>query len=359
MLRDYDLAPDAQIVHVEVAQEAADLSPNLPLTPIELIRHIGNIDHLRAIVSGLDVVVVNGGGYMNDLWARPHRMRRLLAILAPAVVAVEQGKTIHFTANGFGPFSESAEMFASLFARMHSASFTCRDALGSPSWLRRIGVAENSIYLAPDDLLLVERDLACRPSRLNIPTSKDYLVVETYRPVQELEINMKSLLALQDSIGAEVVLLPMNRAHGGEDQAEALSRILPNSHLYPISSEGYLPVEDALHLISGARLTVTDRYHGLVAALGLSAPVVSIIRPVRGSLDYYYRKNAGALEWRLAPGSYTETDFIALEWANVPSNKNELDLLVQRQTQSYAASVQHFDRTRVARMNMVERIFAA
>ncbi|SFS00253.1 Polysaccharide pyruvyl transferase [Agrococcus baldri] len=359
MLEDYALAQSAEVVHVGVTQEVEDLPTDRSLAALEILRCVENLDALHRWISSVDALIVNGGGYINDLWARPHRLGRLVAILAPALVAAQQGKQVHFTANGFGPFSESFDFFASVLSRMPTATFTCRDDLGSAGWLRRLGIADDRIYLAPDDLLVLHPSIEKRTPRWRPPDPAGYLVLETYRPMEELEDNVGSLRALQADLDTSIVLLPMHRGHGGEDQAHALSGILPRAHVYPISDSGYLPIEDAVNIIRGARLTVTDRYHGLVAALGAASPVVSIIRPVRGSLDYYYRKNAGALAWRLAPGAYSEDDFIRLQWSEVPTTAKELEALVARQTEAYSASHAHFENTGAARGSLVRRIFSS
>lgn len=358
MLDRYDFAPGVTHHEVVVHSSAQELPLDRPVTPLEALRHVEDLAGLRARVAELDLVVVNGGGYINDLWAQPHRVQRLLAILAPAIVAAQLGKRVAFTANGFGPFGESAEFFASILGRMRDATFACRDALGSAQWLRRLGLRDADILLAPDDLMVMEQRITERSPSVERPSSP-YIVVETYRPAEELAANMARIRSLQEELGAELFLLPMNLAHGGEDQAKALAEMLPRATAYPLREQGLLPVEDALHLISGAAFTATDRYHGLVTALAGDSPVTSVIRPVRGSLDYYYRKNAGVLEWRLAPGSYDESDFIALDWADLPSTRAELEALTVRQQQAYAAGVTHFERARAARGALIERIFPA
>lgn len=358
VLDEYDLAADARHHEVVVRESAREIPLGRAATPLELLRHVDDLEGLREHLSALDLVVVNGGGYVNDLWAQPHRVQRLLAILAPAIVAAQMGKRVAFTANGYGPFVESAEFFASVLGRMKEATFTCRDALGSAQWLRRLGLRDADIALAPDDLMVMEATVARRTPSVERPANP-YIVVETYRPVEELEENMAAITSLQRDLDADVVLLPMNLAHGGEDQAAALASMLPRATAYPIRDRGLLPIEDALHLISGAAFTATDRYHGLVSALAGDAPVTSVIRSVRGSLDYYYRKNAGVLEWRLAPGSYDESDFVALDWSDLPRDAATLEVLTRRQQEAYASSAEHFRDTRAARQALIERIFPA
>lgn len=79
-----------------------------PITGLEVLALLRNEAALRVAIEPLDVLVVNGGGYLNELWARPHRQMRLLQILAPAMLAAEMGKRVVFSANGIGPFSASS-----------------------------------------------------------------------------------------------------------------------------------------------------------------------------------------------------------------------------------------------------------
>ena len=313
LMSDYcpDLEPRIVAVELDELPEGRGLTER-PITGMEVLALLRNEDEVRSALERVDVLVVNGGGYLNELWARPHRQMRLLQILAPAMLAAEMGKRVVFSANGIGPFADSLDSMANLLAGLPTATLTVRDRLYSPMWARRLGVAEDRLRHAPDDLLLIHESLRARELRIGEAPRRPYVVVETYQPVDQLRADLarwRSFVAcMADRHGCDVVFLPLHLGTGGVDQALLLHDELGLPWV-DIREVGYLPIEDAVALVSGAELVISGRYHALVLALAAGTPVLSVVREVAGDLGYYYSKNAGVLR-ASRPGGARELDYL-------------------------------------------------
>src|SRR5262245_50601607 len=73
---------DVRLVDVRFRPGTVAEDRNLSfLTPVEILRALDNFDEISEAVNGLETLYVNGGGYLNSLWTRPHRIERLLQIL--------------------------------------------------------------------------------------------------------------------------------------------------------------------------------------------------------------------------------------------------------------------------------------
>lgn len=303
---------------VEVVDVRIDLAGEVglpPSNPVDILNRVLNLEEVASAIEQIDALVVSGGGFVNGLWAKPHRIERLLSIFVPALVASRSGVPIVFTGNGYGPFGEHEEFFFALLNSLRNVTFGARDSLYSCAELRRLGVPESSIVEVPDDLFLIHPSLMARESSVSF--EEDYLVLETYQPVQYLrehEASLRSFAArVAEHHGLEVVFLPFHRGQGGVDQADYLAEILGTSIFYDLREQGFLPVEDAVGIISGARLVVASRYHAQVVALSVGTPVVTVLRDVLGDKRYYYGKCRGLLD-RVMDGAavddslYLQTD---------------------------------------------------
>ena len=297
--RSYLSDVEVTIVEVELRPEAARRAQTgYVFTPLELVGLVINADRIREALESVDVLVVNGGGYFNDLWAMPHRIERLMKILAPILIADQMNMRIVFTGNTFGPFDASRELFASLLTGLKRATFGCRDALSSPATLRALGIREDQIVNVPDDLYLVNDALLARPPTTLRPEG-EYIVMETYLPVEYLRNNRSHFehfsSAMKENHGLDIVFLPFHLDHGGVDQAEYLAGILPHFRYIDIRESGYLRLEDAVDVIRNAKMVVSTRYHALVVALGCETPIVNVLKDVLGDKRYYYNKSFGMI----------------------------------------------------------------
>lgn len=335
-LSDYNI----NIVEVKLINENSNyIKDDYTLTPIEMLSMISNYNELREKIENVDVLIVNGGGYFNGLWSMPHRIVRLIKIIAPILIANQLNKKIMFTGNSYGPFAKDSEFFASLFNVLTNVTFGCRDNLYSPMWARQVGVKDIDIKNIPDDLFLINDRILAQQITTSV-ISKDYIVMETYLPLDFIKDNINYFKdfsnKMHERYGLEIVFLPLNLEHGGMQQAVYLNEVLDNYEYVDISKKGYLPIQDAVEVIKNAKLVVSSRYHALVVALGTETPTISVLKDVMGDKRYYYNKNCGMLRLALNGTNFDERYYLRLDYLEtldfIANNFNEI---IEKQKKNY------------------------
>ncbi|MDQ0160551.1 polysaccharide pyruvyl transferase family protein [Alkalibacillus salilacus] len=316
---DYLMDFNLEIRSVLLAEEFKNYTnTNYAFTPIEIISMINNYDELLNEMRNVDVLIVNGGGYFNSLWSKPHRLERLVKIIAPILIANQLGKEIAFTGNSYGPFEDDVNFFSSILGSLNNVTFGCRDDLYSPIWARQAGIVDKNIKKIPDDLLFINNNLKKWPKNYNIECD-NYIVMETYLPLDYLEENIEKFRTfttlMYNKYGVKTVFLPLHLGNGGLEQAEFLSKHLDYFEYVDISEKGYLPIQDSIEIIQNATFLVCSRYHSFVLALENETPTMSVLKEVMGDKRYYYNKNAGVLNLVLNNTGFDEryylgTDFI-------------------------------------------------
>ncbi|SFE55461.1 polysaccharide pyruvyl transferase family protein [Alteribacillus iranensis] len=335
-LNDYNV----NIVEVKLKNENSNcIKDEYTLMPIEILSMISNYDELREKIEDIDVLIVNGGGYFNGLWSMPHRIVRLIKIISPILVANQLNKKIMFTGNSYGPFAKDSEFFATLFNALSNVTFGCRDNLYSPMWARQVGVKDIGIKNIPDDLFLINDRILAQQITTSVK-SKDYIVMETYLPLDFIKENINYFKDFSNKIferyGLEIVFLPLNLEHGGMQQGVYLNEVLDNYEYVDITKKGYLPIQDAVEIIRNAKLVVSSRYHALVVALGTETPTISVLKDVMGDKRYYYNKNCGMLRHALNGTDFDERFYLRLDYLEtldfITENFNEI---VEEQKKNY------------------------
>lgn len=309
------------------------------LTPMDILREIENIDEVTAAVADMDMLYINGGGYFNSLWTQPHRIERLVQIIAPALVAATMNIPVVFTANGYGPFRGDTEFFASLFGSLPNARFGARDTILSPHWLNQAGVRPERIYTLPDDLLFLDERLA--PKR-ELQAGR-YVVIETYLPTDFIADNFSHFerfaQRMTNEQGLRVIFVPFNLGHGGVDQGQLLAERLDGVEMFDITDRGYLPIEDAVALVRDAELVISSRYHAVILALSVGTPFVSVLKDVLGDKQYYYGKNVGALEGVLEGQPHDLRDYFFMDYvAGLNAVVDDFVGITRRQRETHSAA---------------------
>lgn len=309
------------------------------LTPMEIVREIENIDEVTAAVADMDMLYINGGGYFNSLWTQPHRIERLVQIIAPALVAATMNIPIVFTANGYGPFRGDTEFFASFFGSLPNARFGARDTILSPYWLNQAGVHPERIYTLPDDLLFLDERLV--PKRE--AQAGRYVVIETYLPTDFIADNFahfeRFAQRMADEHGLRVIFVPFNLGHGGVDQGQLLAERLNCVEMFDITDRGYLPIEDAVALVRDAELVISSRYHAVILALSVGTPFVSVLKDVLGDKQYYYGKNVGALKGVLEGQPHDPRDYFFMDYVEgLNAVVDDFVGITRRQRESHSAA---------------------
>ena len=177
----------------------AEESKTRILTPIDILHNLLNYDEIASVMSNLDVLIVNGGGYFNSLWSMPHRIERLSKIIAPILVANNLNKKIVFTGNSYGPFTKDAEFFGCAFNALKNSVIGSRDNLLSPMWASQIGINKDRMEFIPDDFFIVNEKLINKDVRKPIKLER-YIVMETYLPIDFIKNNIRLFKKFSRSI---------------------------------------------------------------------------------------------------------------------------------------------------------------
>lgn len=330
---------NVDIVEVQLKDDFKVASEDRILTPIDILHNLSNYNELVSSIKEIDVLIVNGGGYINSLWSMPHRINKLIKIFAPILLANQFNKKIIFTGNGYGPFTGDFEFFGCILNSLDNVVFGARDNLYSPMWVGQIGMARSVLEFIPDDLFIVNDKLIKRKPRTKIALEK-YIVMETYLPLGYLQENIDSFKEFSRDIhikyGLNILFLPFNLKQGGMDQAIYLDSKLENFKYYDIRTIGYLPIEDTIELIKNAELVISSRYHALVMALSVRTPVVSVLRDVLGDKRYYYNKNYGMLKQVLNGNEFDERDYLRLDYLEALNFvSRHFEKIINVQSQNY------------------------
>ena len=293
-------------------------------SPFDLLEFTKNIDPIQQSIDELDVMLVNGGGYFNNLWYSWSRKADLFKIIIPLLIANNAKKNIFFMGNGYGPFDDSSEFFKCIFNSINNVQYGCRDNLLSLGYMTSLGVDSQRIKLIPDDLLVVNNEMLQKTinTKVKLPF-ENYILLETYLPLKDLKKNTGIIQdfakKMYDYWGLSIVFVPFQNKEGGEYQGKFLKSILPDVrfYLYDINIHGIVDIYELLNLIRNSNIVLGTRYHSLVLALGQNKPVISIIKKVKGDFRYYYNKNYGVLSMVMNNQSFNYKYFLRLNFYEV------------------------------------------
>ncbi|MDN3715958.1 polysaccharide pyruvyl transferase family protein [Vibrio breoganii] len=302
--------------------------PHYP-TDNELIAKCDNFDQIRKEVRELDVLVVSGGGYLNDLWFNWSRRDDLYKIFIPIFAAIREKTKIVFTANGFGPFDTSAPFYEIIFSdlKKSNAIISSRDDKYSPLYLNKLGVTE--FVALPDDLYLVNENIMDNVDKNY--NDNGYILIEMYGGLEYKKDNIAKIIKKYNEDGYFVKFVSFDVDESvlptlGEFEGEGFEIVR--------FKDGYLQIEKIIELIKGARLVICNRYHALVLAVTNSVPVINIIKPVY-DYRYYQNKNVGVLDRAFKGLSFDELDFISFDFDKFTNDLDLLSDIMEEQTMLY------------------------
>lgn len=226
-----------------------------------------------------DLVLLSGGGYFTDSFAR--HARGLLDTLAGAQ---RLGRPTAIMSPGFEPFGrELAPKARDVLANVDLIG--CRDPRTSPKVLRSLGVAEERIHMTGDDAL----EIALEGERAERPNAIGFGIrVIKYANVND-EVAHRIGTAIADvasHFDAPVMRLPVNIVGPSDWDAmeSALSGLAVNLDDAPMPTT---PAELS-NRVGRCRVVITGAFHAAVFALAAGVPVVAF-----AASDHYRRKFLG------------------------------------------------------------------
>ena len=126
-------------------------------TPLDCLLSIKNMGQLTTIIKELDVLVVSGGGWLNDRWCG--RLKHFYRVMAPLLIAAQKGVPVRFMAQGIGPIIETKEMMRGFFNFFGGNTVVAvRDKYCSASYLNEF-FSEGIVKFLPDDLSVINEEL--------------------------------------------------------------------------------------------------------------------------------------------------------------------------------------------------------
>lgn len=348
ILKDYCEAYDIKVVEVKLSAKEmcsnkghrvkVGFQPFNPPTdtPLDILFRIENLDEIQVAIRDIDVLIVNGGGYFNHLWNNSlWRSDMLKKIIAPMLIAAQQKKKVFYTGNSFGPFDSSEEFFHYIFNYVKNATYAVRDRIYSSRYLSSLGIEKSNISFVPDDLFFINEKILSLPLHEMVDEAGigKYMVLEAYYPMDEIKEYTEQLKAFSESIyskyGLSIIFIPFDVKTGGVWQGEYLNNVLNNFYLCSLNSVGYLPIQDAYHIIKNAELVLCTRYHAMVLAIAAGVPVINTIKKVCDDHRYYFNKNYGILEYAFEGLQFNEMDFIKVDFPQTLKylEENLLDII--------------------------------
>lgn len=287
-----------------------------PYIPPEVIAEVCDYDALWQKISQIDTLVVSGGGFLNHLWNAKHRQYKLFAVMAVVLIANQQNKKIVFMGNTYGPFDDSTEFYRFFFSRIKNAVYASRDNIASILNMNSIGVKQN-IEILPDDLYFINDKLK-EKNKNYFKKYNDYIILEMYESIAYFEDNKEMIKEFADAIkeryNLDTLFLPLDKQYGGQYQGELLEKEC-KLRLYNLE-QGFLPIEEAIDIISNARFVICQRYHLFVLSIANNIPVIQLLKTVCGDKRYYYNKSIGMLEGIFSSQAFDESYFLELDAKN-------------------------------------------
>lgn len=302
-------------------------------TPLDLLASIENKAELCDTIKDLDVLIVSGGGWLDDCWCK--RTPKFFKVFAPIILASQLGIPVRFMAQGVGPVKDMEDTLRLFLNSLQDDTvFALRDKYCSPSFLKSLVYDKYPIRFLPDDLAIIN-------PALNPPTDftanrieSPYIVLVINDAISTLEKNISAFQdfckMVQNKYGYKTVLLPFDLVWFGADQSKLLNKNVPDSVLIDIDEKKFVSIEETISIISGAKLVLTGRHHAAVIAMQTHTPF--ILKLDNNRHHYAYNKAHGVLSTFTHNISYDESIFIKNEWDEVfDSIENDGEDIIQQQ----------------------------
>ena len=287
-------------------------------TPLDLLEAISNMEELYCSVKQLDVLVVSGGGWIDDVWCK--RTAKFFKVFTPIIIATQLGIPIRFMAQGIGPVKELEDTLR-LFLNYcrKDTVFALRDDYCSPVFLNVLVNEKYPIRYLPDDLAIINQSLAASFEKSSYKIDSPYVVLvindEINSFTHNIEIFQQFCEMLQRKYKYKIVILPFDLVWFGEEQSNLLHQCVPESILIDIHEKKFVPIEDTVSIIRGAELVLTGRHHAAVIAMWTHTPFV--LKLDNNRHHYAYNKAYGVYSTFTTNIQYDESLFIKTEWSEV------------------------------------------
>jgi polysaccharide pyruvyl transferase WcaK-like protein len=231
-------------------------------------------DYLDA-VRAADLVLVSGGGFMNDVFRR-----HALIVLDTLEMAIESGAVTALVGQGLGPITDRPlrRRIAEVLPRVDL--ITLREGVAGPQLLASIGVPSDRVCVTGDDAVALA--YAARHETIGSTLGVN-LRVASYSGFTEDDVELVGRTLREHGAPLTPILI-------STEDCAPVGRIVRQSIGMPRT------VSDAIDVLPGCRVVVTSSYHAAVFALSMGIPAVALARSA-----YYIAKFRGlASQFRFA-----------------------------------------------------------
>ena len=311
------------------------------LFPLNMLSCVQNKDVLLHVISDLDVLVVSGGGWIDDCWC--NRTSKLIKVFAPILLAAQSGVPVRFMAQGIGPVHVLSDTLRFCLNYLpEDTVFSVRDEYCSRVYLQKLIQDKYTIQLLPDDLAVINAAIKSSASDNPLGIDSPYVVLVVNDDLASLSRQVNSFQEfaqkLAERYNYKTVLLPFDLVWFGEEQSYFLHNNILNSYLVDIQKNRFVSVEDTVSIIEGAQLVLTGRHHAAVVAMQAHTPF--IVKLDKGRQMYAYNKAYGVLNCFMRNICFEDSLFIRSEWQDIFDCVSDCcDEIIQKQKTVFASSV--------------------
>jgi polysaccharide pyruvyl transferase WcaK-like protein len=281
---------------------------------------------VRRVIGQADMVMLSGGGFFSD-----HFARHALRLLETLAMAQAEGIPTAVMSPGFEPITNERLIAIARQVLPRCDLIGCRDPGVSPRVLAQLGVPEDQINVTGDDAIMAAgAPEPCPPAGslgFNLRKAR-------YAGIDDgMAEALAGIVARASAeLGAPVQVLPTNvsRPSDAADTCEALERVG-----FPCPEPAVASLDDLLAALTRCRVVITASFHVAALALAKGRPVAALARSA------HYRQKLSGLADLFGPacrivdldGPFEPalTQTITTFWSEANSYETGLRQAVERQ----------------------------
>lgn len=243
----------------------------------------GNPGRFLSVLKNADVLVVTGGGMLNDSF-HVHA----LSLLEEMDLFLRSGRKVYLFGQGIGPMERPDLRARAREVLPRVTRILVREARLSPALLAELGVSRERVVVTGDDAIGMARSLA--PPRLNSDLGVNLrLAYYSELDTREADAIGEAIRGASADIGARLRVVPISRFTDADDLRDTWQHVLgaePPPEALPLET-----VADVIAAAGKCRVVVTGSYHAAVFALSQGVSAVCLVRSA-----YYASKFLGLQE---------------------------------------------------------------
>lgn len=271
-----------QAIAIGIKKVLGDRYPNKLILEFTLNEYERNSSLIKKIISNKDIIHLVGGGNFGNLYKNIEFSRRKIISSFPENKIIIMPQSISFTNDSDG----EKEIMSNFYSKHKNLHIITRDEKSYE--IGKELFKKNNIYLMPDTVLYLENEYLDKMKQ----ERKD--VIFTIRKDKEKVLSDNKITEIMN-------ILEKNNIKYSIDDTTVNYGVVKETRDYE--------VEKILRKISGAKLNITDRFHGVIFSVITNTPVI-----VFKSLDH---KIEYGVRW-----------FKHLDWVHYVEEKDDIEKII-------------------------------